>query len=585
MRNFLKKSAILGLVSIAASLLAVGANKQWEAAEYIMQQISTPSNPSSGKVKLYTKSGSSVYWLNSSGTEKQINRATDLTGITPVANGGTNASSFAASGPAYYNGSSLVSETLLALTRGGTNKSLTPVAGGVCYTDADSFEVTSAGSTGSLLQSNGTSAPSFTTATYPGSTSINRILYSSSNDVVDQITSGARGALVTDSSSVPSIATSSADDEVLRRSGGVVGFGAVNLGNSTSAVSGILNPYNGGTGYSSFTNGEFLIGKANGTLNKTTITGGSGITVTNGDGTVTIASTGGGAGASYSSSSAISNVGMSTSVSSNAITIALKQSDGSTNCDSTTPCSISFRSSAGTTGQYVTRSVTSALTLVVSSGSTLGHQSGVTQAAYVYALDNAGTVELAVSGSFLGDEGSLTTTLAEGGAGAADGYSAMYSTTARTNVAFRLIGRFVSNEATAGTWATNSSEISVTPFKSGEVRTDAMTGAGIYWISFGGASERSQCTSSPCTIYAQSGNWVTSVTRNGTGDYTLNIVSGICTRAPVCWGMDAQGSGNTSFPMTTGAAPTTTAYRFAFTNYNVPGNRDTQVDMGCICPR
>lgn len=427
MRDFLKKISILGVVSICASLLAVGANKQWEAAEYILQQISTPSNPSSNKVKLYTKSGASLYWLNSSGTEKQVNRASDMDGIVGTANGGT--------------------------------------------------------------------------------------------------------------------------------------------------------------GYSSFSAGEVLIGKTNGTLNKATLVGGSGISITNGDGTITVASTGGGAGASYSSSSSISNVGMSTTVAGNAITIALKQSDGSTNCDSTTPCSISFRSSAGTTGQYVTRSVTSSLTLVVSSGSTLGHQSGVSQAAYVYALDNAGTVELAVSGSFLGDEGSVTTTLAEGGAGAADGYSAMYSSTARTGVAFRLIGRFMSNEATAGTWATNSSEISVTPFKTGEVRTDNAAGAGIYWISFGGASERSQCTSSPCTIYAQSGNWVTSVTRNGTGDYTLNIVSGICTRAPVCWGADAQGLGNTSFMMTTGAAPTTTAYRLAFTNYNVPGNRDTQADVGCICPR
>lgn len=45
------------------------------------------------------------------------------------------------------------------MNRGGTNKNLTPVAGGIVYTDADSMEVTAAGTSGYLLQSQGTSAP------------------------------------------------------------------------------------------------------------------------------------------------------------------------------------------------------------------------------------------------------------------------------------------------------------------------------------------------------------------------------------------------------------------------------------------
>lgn len=51
----------------------------------------------------------------------------------------------------------------------------------------------------------------------------------------------------------------------------------------------------GGTGQSTYTDGQILIGKTDGTLAKATITAGSGVTVTNGDGTITIASTGGGA--------------------------------------------------------------------------------------------------------------------------------------------------------------------------------------------------------------------------------------------------------------------------------------------------
>ena len=50
----------------------------------------------------------------------------------------------------------------------------------------------------------------------------------------------------------------------------------------------------GGTGQTSYTNGELLIGKTDGTLAKATITQGSGVTITNGDGAITISATGSG---------------------------------------------------------------------------------------------------------------------------------------------------------------------------------------------------------------------------------------------------------------------------------------------------
>jgi uncharacterized protein (TIGR02145 family) len=49
----------------------------------------------------------------------------------------------------------------------------------------------------------------------------------------------------------------------------------------------------GGTGQSSFSNGQILIGNTIGSLSKTTITAGSGISVSNGDGSITIANTAG----------------------------------------------------------------------------------------------------------------------------------------------------------------------------------------------------------------------------------------------------------------------------------------------------
>jgi len=56
---------------------------------------------------------------------------------------------------------------LLALARGGTNKNMTAVNGGVVWTDSDSMEVTAAGSAGQLLASAGAASPIWTTPTYP----------------------------------------------------------------------------------------------------------------------------------------------------------------------------------------------------------------------------------------------------------------------------------------------------------------------------------------------------------------------------------------------------------------------------------
>lgn len=60
----------------------------------------------------------------------------------------------------------------------------------------------------------------------------------------------------------------------------------------TSNITGTIAVGNGGTGNSSYTNGQILIGNTTGnTLTKTTLTAGSGISVTNGSGSITIAST------------------------------------------------------------------------------------------------------------------------------------------------------------------------------------------------------------------------------------------------------------------------------------------------------
>jgi hypothetical protein len=61
----------------------------------------------------------------------------------------------------------------------------------------------------------------------------------------------------------------------------------------STGVTGTLGVSNGGTGQTSYTDGQLLIGNTTGnTLTKSTLTAGSGITITNGSGSITIAATG-----------------------------------------------------------------------------------------------------------------------------------------------------------------------------------------------------------------------------------------------------------------------------------------------------
>jgi hypothetical protein len=138
------------------------------------------------------------------------------------------------------------------------------------------------------------------------------------------------------------------------------------------------------------------------------------------------------------------------SVAANALTVTLS------------PTTLDFRSATLGSGTVVSRVISAPVSVVVSSGSTLGTVSGVQSRIVVLALDNAGTVELAVvnlsGGTDLTETGLISTT-AEGGAGAADSESTVYSTTARTSLAYRVVGYVESTQATAGTWATAPSTI------------------------------------------------------------------------------------------------------------------------------
>ncbi len=119
------------------------------------------------------------------------------------------------------------------------------------------------------------------------------------------------------------------------------------------------------------------------------------------------------------------------------------------------------RGTTAATGSYVVASATAATTLVVPSTATLGFANSVATYLWIYAINNSGTLELGVIANAPLDEGTRQSSTAI--STAADNVGVLYSTSARTNVGVKLIGRILISEATAGTWATNATEVSVVP--------------------------------------------------------------------------------------------------------------------------
>lgn len=159
----------------------------------------------------------------------------------------------------------------LALTRGGTNASLTADNGGIVYSTASALAILASTATArQMLQSGASTTPAWSTTTWPATTTANRILYSSATSVIGEITSANSAVLVTNSTGVP-------------------------------AFSGTM------------TNGQLIIGSTGATPVAASLTAGSGITITPGAGSITITASG--------SSGAWTKIG-SAAVASNSATIA-----------------------------------------------------------------------------------------------------------------------------------------------------------------------------------------------------------------------------------------------------------------------
>ena len=134
---------------------------------------------------------STVFSSQLSNWTQLSNNVSDVTGTLPIANGGTNSTTALsgssiivsngtqivqgdagtsttvlhgnASGAPTYGAVALTSDVsgVLPLANGGTNKNATANNGAIAYSDADSLELLAPGTSGQILQTNGAGAPSF----------------------------------------------------------------------------------------------------------------------------------------------------------------------------------------------------------------------------------------------------------------------------------------------------------------------------------------------------------------------------------------------------------------------------------------
>lgn len=229
----------------------------------------------------------------------------------------------------------------------------------------------------------------------------------------------------------------------------------INDGSGVISSEAQLDETRGGTGIGTYTTGDLLYASGANTLAKRAA-GTDGHVLTMVSGVPNWAAGGSGGGGEFG------NLGLTASISSG-IVINIVQADGSsTPASGTGAVTIQFRSATASTGSITTRSITSAVSSTVNQSASLGTDliairngsvsgSG-TRKIYVYALDNAGTVEIAYSGSNHWDEREVQNTVAVDSG--ADSPYVLYSTTARTGVAIRLIGMITATPGVAWTAVT-----------------------------------------------------------------------------------------------------------------------------------
>jgi len=137
--------------------------------------------------------------------------------------------------------------TVVALAYGGTNANLTASNGGIFYSTASAGAILAGTATANqILMSGSSTTPAWSTATYPATTTINRLLYSSAANTIVDLATANSGVLITSAGGVPSISTTIPNTTQLN----ITSLGTITTGvwNGTA-----ITVANGGTGNTTFT--------------------------------------------------------------------------------------------------------------------------------------------------------------------------------------------------------------------------------------------------------------------------------------------------------------------------------------------
>jgi hypothetical protein len=160
------------------------------------------------------------------------------------------------------------------------------------------------------------------------------------------------------------------------------------------------------------------------------------------------------------------NGDLTASVGSNALTIAIKTTAGADPSDGD-PVYVVFRNATLTSGTHTALKINAATSLVISSGSLLGTSNSVAFRLWIVGFNDGGTFRLGavncVSGGNvlpLRDDTTRSST-AEGGLGAADSAQVIYTGTAVTSKAMRILAYMDWNSGlgTAGSWSATPDKI------------------------------------------------------------------------------------------------------------------------------